>query len=89
MGSLHKCSEHDEHKVMYNCFLCRSSFQFGPHRYDGKPVNAWGIVVCLRCKSANWDGIVPTTYPHLIAHLNEKRIEPEINVKGWICWPTA
>lgn len=25
-------------KFMYNCDLCRSSFQFGPHIYAGKVI---------------------------------------------------
>jgi hypothetical protein len=64
--------------IMYDCFLCRGSFQFGPHLYRGQPITPWGIMVCLTCFDGNHDGIVPATYPHLIAHLRDKGITPTI-----------
>lgn len=77
----------NEPKIMYECFLCRSQFQFGPHAYRGKPINAWDMVVCDTCYKANWDGIVPLTYPHLIARLKSRGIGISLNRKGWIDWP--
>lgn len=71
------------------CFLCRQSFQFGGHIYDGKPVNAWKIIVCDICLKGNHDGIVPGTYPHLKSHLETLGVKPVINAKGWIEWPAG
>jgi|WetSurMetagenome_2_1015567.scaffolds.fasta_scaffold524009_1 hypothetical protein len=78
----------DEHAVICKCFLCRSDFQFGPHAYRGRPIPAWGgIMVCDGCESANWDGIVPTTYPHLKAHLQQIGVTPVMNENGWLPIP--
>lgn len=78
----------DEHAVMYDCFLCRCNFQFGPHIYSGKPIRAWGgIMVCKTCLDANADGIVPTTYPHLEAHLKNLGVVSPTNEQGWISIP--
>lgn len=74
-------------KIMYDCFMCRRSFQMGPGRYDGKPIKAWDIIVCLRCIEINHDGIVPTTYPQLLDHLSKRGIPIVENTKGWIDWP--
>jgi hypothetical protein len=78
----------DEYEHMVTCFLCRSEFQFGPHRYAGKPIKAWDMMVCEGCLSANWDGIVPRTYPHLVAHLKARSIALTTNANGWIDWPS-
>ena len=50
-------------KIMIPCGLCGGEFQFGPHRYAGRPVASWGISVCDTCESMNWDGIVPQQHP--------------------------
>jgi hypothetical protein len=73
---------------IYKCFLCEDEFQFGPHSYLGKPINAWGIMVCNECLAANRDGIVRETYPHLAAHLDALGLQPEKNAEGWILWPS-
>ncbi len=87
MRSRQKARSTDEPRHSETCFLCGSSFQFGPHLYDGKWIRDWRIIVCMRCRSANWDGIVPTTYPQLAAHFKAAGIQPVINAKGWISWP--
>ena len=76
-----------EFKHMETCFLCGSQFQFGPHLYDGKYFREWDIIVCSGCESANSDGIVPTTYPHLTAHLKARGTQVRVNSNGWIAWP--
>jgi hypothetical protein len=74
-------------KTLVKCFLCRREVQFGPHVYNGKTIPPWDIFVCDTCYQANWDGIVPGTFPHLIAHLKSKSIEIRPNKRGWIDWP--
>ena len=76
-----------EPKNMYECFLCKQSFQFGPHIYDGKRIPGWDVMVCRGCYAANWDGIVPSTYPHLIPYLESRGASVALNEKGWIPWP--
>lgn len=73
--------------ITYDCFLCRRDFKFGHGSYNGKYIKPWDIMVCDGCFGGNWDGIVPSTYPHLITHLKNKGIEPRLNAKGWLPWP--
>ena len=78
----------DEHKIMSECFLCKRPIQVGPHRYEGSRVPAWDIMVCDICRRANWDGIVPSTHPHLIRHLESRGIKIKLNAKGWLDIPS-
>lgn len=73
--------------LTYDCFLCGRKFQFSKGRYDGLYIRAWEIMVCRACHAGNWDGIVPSTYPHLIKHLREKGVDTPLNGRGWIPWP--
>jgi hypothetical protein len=75
-------------KIIYDCFLCSFPFQFGPHVYDGKFIPGWDVMVCDGCYRGNWDGIVPSTRPHVVPYLQSKGIEVRYNAKGWIDWPT-
>ena len=77
----------NETKTMTACFLCKRQVQVGPHRYEGRNVPAWNVFICDTCRSANWDGVVPGTYPHLIEHLKSHRIEIKLNAKGWLDIP--
>jgi hypothetical protein len=83
----HRRPTNDKPKFMYDCLLCGTPFQFGPHRYDGKPVKAWDMMVCNGRISANYDGVVPTNHPHLIAHLEARGVKITLNAEGWIDWP--
>ena len=67
----------NEAKIMTASFLCKRQVEVGPHRYEGRNVPAWGIFIYDTCRNANWDGIVPTTYPHLIEYLKSKATEIE------------
>jgi hypothetical protein len=60
-----------EPKFFDKCFLCKQSFQFGPHLYDGRHIASWGISICHSCDAANWDGVVPNSHPDLIEHLKQ------------------
>lgn len=70
------------------CFLCQQKIKLGPHRYEGRNIPAWGILICNNCRRANHDGIVPSTYPHLIKHLDDQNIDYQLNAEGWIDIPT-
>jgi len=73
---------------MVECFLCKRSFQFGPHIYVGKRIPPWGMMVCNECHRGNRDGIVPANHPHLVPYLQSRGIQVRYNVKGSIDWPT-
>jgi hypothetical protein len=77
-----------EFKHMCACFLCKREFQFGPHRYDGRRIPTWDIMVCDTCYQGNHDGIVPNTYPHLPEYLRSLAITIQTNDKGWIPFPS-
>jgi len=72
-------------KFMQKCGLCGSSFQFGPHIYDGKHIARYQLTVCRGCWDANYDGWCPALEPALLAHLESKGIAvPERNADGWL-----
>lgn len=50
------------------CFLCKQSFEFGPHRFDGRRLREWDAMVCGACYRNRHDGIVPGTYPRSPSH---------------------
>lgn len=72
---------------MVDCFICECAFQHGPHKYEGRGIGEWGIVVCDRCYNGNQGGLVPHRQPKLMSHLKAKSIDPARNKRGWIDWP--
>jgi hypothetical protein len=72
---------------MIDCALCKRSFQFGPHRYDGRKVQAWDVMLCSTCVSGNWDGIVPGSWPGFIKDLEARGIAIKLNDQGWLPIP--
>ena len=70
-----------------NCFFCKKEFQYGPHRYAGRSVPVWGLLICEMCDSMNWDGLVPEQHPAVMRHLADKGITPARNAKGWVGIP--
>jgi hypothetical protein len=78
----------DDDPIMIDCFLCSRPFQFGPHVYNGRHVQAWDIMICSRCDKGNWDGVVPANRPHFEPYLRSKGIEVRYKAKGWIDIPT-
>lgn len=64
----------EEIKVMIPCDMCGASFQFGPHRYDGKYIGAYKLTVCKTCFEANWDGWSPAYERRLEKHLRKNGI---------------
>ena len=79
----------DKSAIKFPCLLCGRSFGFGEHRYDGRRIQAWDIMVCNTCYGANWDGIVPGSYPRLDSHFKANGISPQYNAKGYIEWPKS
>ena len=75
------------YKHMFQCFLCKWQFQFGTRVYEGDRVRDWDVMVCYRCRRANYEGIVPAVYSRLIARLKRKGIKAETNARGWLRWP--
>lgn len=70
----------------YQCLCCGTRYEVGNHIYPVSPVQAWGAaLICDRCRNTNSDGIVPSTYPLLIAHLKLHGVTPVKNERGW--WP--
>lgn len=76
-----------EQPIYTSCFLCKKNCQVSHHIYEGRQVPAWGIFICDGCRSANWDGIVPSTYPHLIEYLKSRGVPVDLNEKGWLNIP--
>lgn len=77
----------DQTAFFETCILCDRKFQFGPHRYDGRPIPTWGVSVCRLCEASNWDGVVPSSHPRVIEHLQAKGVEIKLNAKGWLPIP--
>lgn len=74
-----------EPKFMCRCDTCGGQFQFGPHIYDGKHIDAYGITVCMGCYRGNWDGWAPHYEPVITRNLKEHGLPlPKRNEKGWL-----
>jgi len=73
--------------IMYECFLCKRPFQFGPRIYNGRRIPQWDMMVCDRCYTGNWDGIVHEKHRDLIFPLKSRGMEMKLNAKGRIDWP--
>jgi len=72
-----------ETKIMIQCDMCGSSFQFDPHRYDGKHIARYKITVCMPCWNGNWDGWAPHYEPRFLDLLKRNNIPiPQKNSKG-------
>ena len=70
-------------KIKYTCFICGTSFQFGPNIYNGKQINSYNIIVCKKCYENNSDGWSPSCEEKLLIHLKEQNFElPKKNSSG-------
>ncbi len=72
---------------MVACFLCDGNFQFGPDRYDGEQISAWGVVLCNSCYQSIADGVAPESGYRLIDHLAERRLPARRDGRGWLNVP--
>jgi hypothetical protein len=61
-----------DQKIMMECDTCSKKFQFGPHQYEGRVINLYGITVCDTCWTGSWDGWAPHFEPIIQKHLAEK-----------------
>lgn len=76
-------SKMTEQKFMHLCDMCGSSFQFGPHRYDGSHLARYDMTVCSTCWKSNWDGWAPHLEERILTHLNARGLSvPERNKAG-------
>ena len=74
-----------DHKFMFNCDLCNSSFQMGPRLYEGKIIPTYGVQVCNPCYQGNWDGWAPHYENKIIKVAESKGLPiPERNEAGWL-----
>jgi len=80
--------EHNElntEKIIQACDLCGSSYQHGPHRYEGHKSYLYEIMVCDSCWQSNWDGWGPEFEKKLLSLLEDKGLPvPERNEKGYL-----
>lgn len=67
------------------CFLCGSTFAFGPNRYDGRFIRPWKAMACSQCEKWNHDGIV-VDQPARDAFM-AIGIVPPVDRDGRIHWP--
>lgn len=74
----------DDYEILLRCQFCDKEFQHGHHRYEGKYLPHYGLLLCSGCYKGNWDGIGPFYEDKFTNHLAERGIElPERNSKGW------
>src|SRR4051812_18820770 len=79
----------DDLKFMFECPMCGNEYRDGPHVYDGRNIGPWQIRICRTCHNMNWDGIVESHQPRLMAHLTKIGAKVEYNDSGWIKWPAG
>lgn len=73
-------------KIMFNCDVCGTTYQHGPHRYQGHKLNLYGdLFVCDSCWQVNHDGWAPHYEKVLLAHLQKEGLPvPQRNAKGFL-----
>jgi hypothetical protein len=69
------------------CGLCGQEFQFGPHRYAGRKVVVWNVIVCDTCDSMNHDGLDPHQHRELMARLKDEGVALQKLPGGFIAIP--
>ena len=74
-----------QHKEL--CLLCGNHFPFGNHSYRGRKIQGWDLMLCTTCIDGNWDGIVPSSATHLLKFLQNKGIEVQYDINGYIPIP--
>lgn len=75
------------YKNLIGCNLCSGEFQFGPHRYAGRRVVSWGVMICETCDSMNHDGLVPERHSALLARLRSEGVALQTLPGGFIAIP--
>jgi len=73
-----------EQTFMFQCAVCGSRYQHGPHRYEGHALKLYGKIFCCDiCWRGNHDGWAPDHERVLLGVLKEKGLSvPARNAKG-------
>jgi hypothetical protein len=71
-------------KIMFDCDICGSPYQHGPHRYEGHKLHRYGgIMACDKCWRGNRDGWNSNLEPILLGHVQRLGMPiPERNENG-------
>lgn len=74
-----------DEKFMFKCDVCGSSYQHGPHKFQGHRLKLYGdISACDTCWQGNHDGWVPHYEKRMLAHLERQGLPiPPRNDKGF------
>jgi hypothetical protein len=69
---------------MFQCAVCGSRYQHGPHRYEGHALKLYGNIFCCDgCWRANHDGWAPHLEGVLLDILKQRELPvPVRNAKG-------
>jgi hypothetical protein len=71
--------------VILACDVCDRKIEHGPHKYEGRSILSYDMLVCEPCWQDNWDGWAPARQFRVLEHLANKGIAvPPRNAKGWI-----
>jgi len=72
-----------DHKIMFSCQLCGTSYQMGRNKYDGKYIPRYKLGVCKACYEGNWDGWAPHYEEKILANLKTNNLPiPNRNENG-------
>lgn len=59
--------------IVFQCDVCGSDYQSGPHRYEGHRLHLYGDIWCCdTCWKGNHDGWAPHYEPVLLEHLRRQ-----------------
>ena len=65
------------------CPLCAAHFKWGPHRFDGRKIEPYDIIVCNACWQRSWSGWGQPLDKGILQHLTERGLPiPERNERG-------
>lgn len=66
---------------IFKCPCCGASFQHGTHRYEGKYIPRYEVLVCRNCYESNREGWANDKW--LLEHLKSRNIPiPNTNTNG-------
>lgn len=73
-------------KFIFDCHICGSKYQHGPHICQGHRLELYGDIICCdTCWKGNWDGWNQDRELTLLNHLKAKGLPiPPRNSKGFL-----
>lgn len=77
----------DGHRVMIPCGFCHKEFQYGPHRYAGRKIVAWNVLICETCDDMNHDGLDPHRHMKLVQRLKGEGVHLDWLDGGFLAIP--